>query len=63
MRAGIPEYEVFVLSFPHATSSSTISSSCPVLSQIFSSLFRRLGRDFVAGAVVHSSVRGDFLTY
>ena len=29
----------------------------------FSLLFRRLGRAFVAGAVVHFSVLGDFLTY
>ena len=29
---------------------------------LFSSLFRRLGRAFVAGAVVHYSVRGDFFT-
>ena len=29
---------------------------------LFSSLFRRLGRAFVAGAVVHYSVGGDFLT-
>ena len=35
MRAVMPEYEVFVLSFPHATSSSTISCSCPVLSHFF----------------------------
>ena len=35
MRAVVPEYEVFVLSFPHATSSSTISCSCPVLSHFF----------------------------
>ena len=35
MRAVMPEYEVFVLSFPHATSSSKISCSCPVLSHFF----------------------------
>ena len=35
MRAVMLEYEVFVLSFPHATSSSTISCSCPVLSHFF----------------------------
>ena len=29
---------------------------------LFSSLFRRLGRAFVAGAVVHYSVHGVFLT-
>ena len=49
---------VFVLSFPHATSSSTIS--CFLLFTLFFSLFRRLGRAIVAGAVVHYSVRGDF---
>ena len=58
MRAVIPEYEVFALSFSHATSSSTISYSCPVLSHFFSSLFRRLGRAFVAGIVVITLLHG-----
>ena len=31
----MPEYQVFVLSFPHATNSSTISCLCPVLSHFF----------------------------
>ena len=63
MRAVMAEYEVFGLSFPHATSSSTNSCLCPAfhVAHFFPSLFRRLGRAIVAGAVVHYSVRGDFL--
>ena len=46
MRAVMPEYEVFVLSFPHATSSSTISCSCPILSPAFFFALPKAGSSF-----------------